>query len=456
MSGSKVVSLANLFRLSGEASEHSPFQGEHFNAVPSPPPTQKELEVPSGISSCFTAALVGTKKSSEQASFASNAQPPDRVFARYTEDLNILKIHEAVLARLSYERRTVKDLRASLSEMTRVPSSSLSFNENRQMEISVERTRSAILSLEEDSKTKEYSLLVKEILEEYTSISSNASKGIVIVKDLNDGSTDESREVVEKRVALIERYLDISKSYIALDVIRIASCKAQCGNCGADNSQSEVDEEGLRTCECGYERGDLSSQSFYKDSLRVGPGDKNTYLNRENFHKALMRYQGKQTKKPPVRLYQQLDERCRFLGLPSGESIRALPLTENGKKAGTSNQSMLLALNETNNSAYYEDINLICHIYWGWRLPDVSRHEEKIMQDYDLTQEIYDRIPNKERTASLNVQFRLYVHLLALGLPCSKDDFKMQIHRDSLLFHQSCWNLMCVALNLRPETQQVI
>jgi len=120
-----------------------------------------------------------------------------------------------------------------------------------------------------------------------------------------------------------------------------------------------------------------------------------------------------------------------------------LPLTENGRKKGTSREMMFEALSDTNNSAFYDDINLILHLYWGWELPNISHLEERIMEDYINTQQVYNSILKKDRDASLNIQFRLYVHLKAVGYPCTKDDFKIQTSRDSLIFHNEVWKEMC-------------
>jgi hypothetical protein len=162
-----------------------------------------------------------------------------------------------------------------------------------------------------------------------------------------------------------------------------------------------------------------------------------------------MRYQGKQPNKPPEKLYEQLDEYFIKIGKQTGEEIRKLSTTSEGKKKGTSRQLMYEALGETNNSAYYDDINLIMNIYWGWDLPDISDIEEKIMEDYINTQQVYNAIPNKDRNASLNIQFRLFVHLKALDYPCSKEEFKIQTSRDSLEFHQDMWMIMCEKTGLK-------
>jgi hypothetical protein len=102
------------------------------------------------------------------------------------------------------------------------------------------------------------------------------------------------------------------------------------------------------------------------------------------------------------------------------KEIKKLRLHQKEKRNTTSRQLMFEALGETNNSAYYDDINLIMHNYWGWDLPDIGDLEEQIMEDYVNTQQIYNGIPNKDRNASLNIQFRLFVHLKALGYPCTE------------------------------------
>ena len=71
------------------------------------------------------------------------------------------------------------------------------------------------------------------------------------------------------------------------------------------------------------------------------------------------------------------------------------------------------------------------------------------MEDYMTTQQIYNSIPHKDRNASLNIQFRLFVHLKAIGYPCTKEDFKIQTSRDSLEFHQEMWKIMCEKTGLK-------
>jgi hypothetical protein len=107
---------------------------------------------------------------------------------------------------------------------------------------------------------------------------------------------------------------------------------------------------------------------------------------------------------------------------------------------------MYKALKDTGNSDYYDHINIILNEMWGWVLPDVSHLEDKIMEDYDTSQRIYEVIP-KDRKSSLNSQFRLFKHLRRLGYPCKSKDFRIPTTHDILEFHNSTWAKMCEILN---------
>lgn len=377
--------------------------------------------------------------------------PPDLVRGSYTTDLNIFKIHEAILARFAFFQSIVPDIKREvefLESKLKIDAKLLNLNDTRKIKNDVIEYKKRVEDYESTKSKKEYEEKVKVILEDYGKVASNLSKGLVIFKKKVE---EESQDKIEYRLRLIRDYLHFAKDYIRLEIIHKVHVKAVCPICGLDFTKIFVDEEsGLCTCpECGYERESISHHSTFKDSQRVNIGNRNNYEDCENFRKVLMRFQGKQPNRPPGKLYEHLDEYFKKIRKPIGDEIQTLPLSSEGKKKGTSRQMMIEALIETNNTAYYDDINLIMHIYWGWELPDISELENKIMEDYMLTQQVYNTIPNKDRDASLNIQFRLFVHLKAIGYPCIKEDFKIQTSRDSLEFHQEMWKIMCEKTGLK-------
>jgi len=370
-------------------------------------------------------------------------EPPDRVSAVYKNDLDITMIHEAILSRFEYMKKTINKQREKIA-MLRTHLYNVTLNEHKETMLKIDNINKEIVSIESGTALHMYIVESEPLLNIYKSISKTKIVNIKI-----NSANEENYEKIEQRCSIIEKYLDIARKWIIIDVKRIIDIKIGCPSCGKEDNSSNDDSEGYSICECGYATETLSTAPSYKDSMRINSGCRNNYEDKENFRKALNNYQCKQVNKPPSLLYEQIDKYAISIGNHKSSYFLALPLDKNGKKEGTSKYLMLTYLRETKNTAYYEDINLICHMYWGWSVPNISHLEDKIMQDYDRTQDVYNSIPNKDRIASLNIQFRLYVHLKVYDVPCLKEDFKMQVQRESLLFHQDCWNKMCAATGLK-------
>lgn len=369
--------------------------------------------------------------------------PPDLVKGTYTTDLNINKIHEAILSRFSYFHSTIPLIEKQVTLLeNEIDPQEKTINEIKEIEHQIKVLKNSLDDYIHKKSLTTYISLTEKLLIEYNEVASNKSKGVVIFKKAKE---KEPPDILDKRLKVIRQYLDIAKDYIRLEIVHKQNIKSICYGCGMDLTNIFFDEEvGFCVCpSCGFEKESISHNSTFKDIQRSNTGNRNNYDDCENFRKALLRFQGKQANKPPPKLYEHLDVYFDKIGKPPRSEIIKLPLTSDGKKKGTTRQMMFEALSETNNSAYYDDINLIIHEYWGWKLPDISHLEDQIMEDYIATQQVYNQIPDKDRDASLNIQFRLFVHLKAVGYPCTKDDFKIQTSRDSLIFHSEMWKIMC-------------
>jgi hypothetical protein len=369
--------------------------------------------------------------------------PPDLVRGTYSTDLNINKIHDAILTRFKYFIDSIDTLKQQVANLIEnACDNTKPDNEIKMIYLQVDKLKIKIHDYENKISYTKYIKQVTPLLEKYNKVASNDSKGVIFfIKN----KEKEEEDIINYRLRIIRDYLELSKDYIRLELNQKFNSKVACMGCELDLTNIFVDEDsGLSVCpSCGYEKESISHNSNYKDTLRVNSNNRNNYDDCENFRKALYRFQGKQNNRPPVKLYEQLDLYfIRIKKFPGSEIIK-LPITEDGKKKGTSREMMFEALADTNNSAFYDDINLILHVYWGWELPNISHLEERIMEDYINTQQIYNSIAKKDRNASLNIQFRLYVHLKSVGYPCSKDDFKIQTSRDSLIFHNEIWREMC-------------
>jgi len=369
--------------------------------------------------------------------------PPDLVKGTYTKDLNINKIHEAICIRYEFFHKSIGIIQEEIIRITtQLESENLTYNDKRALETEINTLKKSMYDYENNVSFNKYLNDSKHLLDAYNQVASNKSKGVVIFCKIKE---EENSDVIKKRLKIIHDYLEVAKNHIRLEITQKLPNRLICPECQTDLSKTFLGEEiGICVCpECGYEREKMSHIITYKDNQYLNLNIKNSYEDCENFRKALQRFQGKQTHRPPQKLYEQLDNYFTKLGKGYGPDIQRLELNRDGQKPNTSRQMMFEALLETNNSGYYDDINLILHIYWGWTLPDISHLEDMIMEHYIETQKVYNSIENKDRDASLNIQFRLFVHLKAVGYPCSKHDFKIQTSRDSLIFHNEMWKIMC-------------
>lgn len=381
--------------------------------------------------------------------YMEKEEPPDLVKGTYTTDLNINKINDAIISRFKYFTSLIPEYEKNLNILNNVlETEHKTLNEIRAIKEDIQILSDKIQDYKNNISLNVYKQASEKLLENYNRVASDKSKGVIIFKQVKNV---ESKELINYRLKIISDYLEIAKKYINLEITRKVNIRATCGGCNIDLSNIFIDEDsGFYNCSnCGFEKEILSHNITYRDTQHNNNNSKNNYDDCDNFRKALARFQGKQSHRPPNKLYEQLDEYFTRINKPIGEEIIKLPLLSDGRKKGTSRQMMFEALSETSNSAYYDDINLILHTYWGWSLPDISQLEEKIMDDYIATQKVYNSIPDKDRDASLNIQFRLFVHLKAIDYPCNKDDFKIQTSRDSLIFHNEMWKIMCEKTNVK-------
>jgi len=99
----------------------------------------------------------------------------------------------------------------------------------------------------------------------------------------------------------------------------------------------------------------------------------------DNFVEALNRFQGKKLD-ISIEFMEKLDEYFISKGEKLGAEVRNLPLV-NGKRGRLSLRDLYQALKYMNQTEYYEHVNLITKIYWGWELPDIN--SEKLLKQYD-------------------------------------------------------------------------
>lgn len=368
---------------------------------------------------------------------------PDDLEVVYKKDYNILSVHDIIMKKFIWEEQVqLPELKKKIIELYKLLPVHNSIIQKKATKREIVELERKIKDIENSVKKSEYIMNAKHLVSEYKKIGSISN---VVSFEKNDKM---SIETVENNVdsayrhSLIQSYINLARRYININVVREPECGFICNGCGEDLENNSVVDDGIILClNCNTEKISIIRSPFYKDSVRVS-NTRNNYEDRENFMKALKRFQGKQINKPPSELYIELEHYFITKGHPSSDEYKGKPLTSDGKKDGTSRDLMYTALYDTGNSIYYEDINLILHNYWGWALIDLGHLEYRIMRDYDLTQRIYNDIP-KKRKSSLNSQFRLFKHLRRyqdeIKYPIRARDFKIPTTRAIFEWHENIW-----------------
>jgi hypothetical protein len=373
--------------------------------------------------------------------YSSETEIPDVIEASYVNDFNLIYIHDVIIRKLRAEYGFIPSLKAELDKELKIIKQPQTILERRNSMDKIRNLKKKIEDIQEGKRMREYMDKAEPLMKKYESM-------VPTMRKINFQSTEKERtEALQKeeydpeyikKMEVIRKYLDIAQKYINIRVIQKKKNVNFCA-CGYDLNDVHIDNFGTQICpSCGNERYIIGYNLCRRDTL----SSRNDYSDRDNFEKALRRYQGKQVDKIPGTLFRDLDEYFSSRGMAVGDEVKERDFDSRGRKRGTELPMLYKALQETGYSSLYEDANLIAHRYWGWKLPDVSHLEPIIMNDYEATQKVYNTLP-KDRSSSLGTQFRLFKHLQLRGHHCTIDDFKIVKMRSSLEFHDETWRQMC-------------
>jgi hypothetical protein len=369
-------------------------------------------------------------------------QLPTGVKGDYINDYPIINIHELIRTLFSGLSGKIPEMKKSIKNLI------FQLNNNSYISIEYEKKikqikdiEDRIEELESGSRWNKYISSVLPLLEEYIPLMTDEVKGVIVIgnKNIIDKFTQEEKF---RRLLLISEYIDIAKEYINIDIIHNPDIESRCPCCDILTNEMYVDDEyGVIICDCGYEKENLSKVVSWENSANINGGNRSNYLDLDTFKKAWYRQQGKCSDVIPESIINILDKYYISKGYHPSSYFKNLPNHPiNGRKEGTSIALLKEGLQNTGNQAYYNVINIVGNIYWGWILPDYKDVEEQVFEDYYKTQIVYNEI--KDRDSSLNINIRMYLHLRAVDFPTTLLDFKTLFSRDSLEYHQECWKKM--------------
>lgn len=367
--------------------------------------------------------------------------PPEKLIIRFTTDFNIDTADAIIKSALEKEIANVGKLEEEYTKSMQLASSPyLNTIDSRIAELKAEKLRAEIIELKSRKKYDAYVEESTPYLERYKTM-----PRVERVIDISGYDEDYITEEENKRALLIETYVKISKKYYNIECQRVLKDTSnQCVGCREILYDTYVMNESCLSCpNCGLVRtSGMISKVIENNSDAI---TQKIYMDTENFRKAFYRYMGLQDITFDIsKMCMELDDELQKNGNIPAAEIKSMPHNIHGKKDGT----LLQLLFDTMKSCgynNYEDGNRIAYELWGWELPThLLPLEDIIMNDYMITQKIYEDIPEHERNrkSCLGTQFRLYKHLQLRGHSCEPGDFKLPVQSASLEDQENLWMRM--------------
>lgn len=342
-------------------------------------------------------------------------------------DLDILSIDNKIQLSFENESKKLPQYKERLEELEKTfQSSNLPPRSKIDLEKSINDLQILIQRLERKEDLNFYIIETAEILEKYRQILKTPIKLSFCGKPKQD-----SKEKLE----LIQKYLEIAQKYYKVQT-KPSEKKFEfsCESC--TNKKDFVTEENAYIClECGAQQEILQHTISYKDSDRVNISTKYTYDRKVHFRDCINQYQGKQNCSIDQKVYDQLEDIFERHHLLVGDKntekiIRFSKITK---------EHILMFLKELDFSKHYENVTLIHYNITGKKPDDISYLEDKLLADFDLLVETYDKnFKDKvDRVNFISTHYVLYQLLRRHKHRCKKEDFVILKTMDRKAFHDN-------------------
>lgn len=236
------------------------------------------------------------------------------------------------------------------------------------------------------------------------------------------------------------KYLHIIRDYVPVEVHEEQTIDV-CTYCGSYNFITS--EESITCFDCCKQDDIYSIQSSYKDSNRVNVNQKYRYKRTAHFRDTVVQYQGKQNKKIPKKVYDDLTKEFRKMNIPI-KGDEPISNKEN-YNIRISKKLIYLMLKKTGNNSYYEDIHFIHAYFTGEPLHDIHNIEKDLFKDFDKIIEIYDGM-NIKRKNFLNSQYILFQLLKRYKVKVEEHDFEILKTTERLKVHDDIYKQICEQL----------
>jgi hypothetical protein len=369
------------------------------------------------------------------------------------ENYDILTLDEKIKNLFKDNKKNIETYKKKLKEIDESIENSekLSYREILKLTEQKKEYENKIETVDDVNILSEYLMFSQKIICNYVDHIKNPIKESFIKKG-NVESTDQNK----KKNELILEFLNIAKKYIPIVIPTFEEKINNKCECGSTEFDTQNDESNCK--QCGISTTLISSQTQFKDSDRINMDQKYKYGMKVHFKDTLNQFQGKQNKYIDKKVYQYLEKEFKTHGLVNEEIKLNLSDCKNQqdynnklrylKYSKITKEYLKMFLSEIGYNKNYEDVTLLHYHYTGIRPHDLSKYENDLLDDFDLVEEAYKKLPIEYNTRLnfLNNQYILFQLLRRRKYKCSINDFSLIKTIDKKIEHDEIYEQICLIL----------
>ena len=264
-----------------------------------------------------------------------------------------------------------------------------------------------------DVSVNYYTIESAALLEEYKRILNAPVKVSFVGKSVKNNKQKQN---------LINTYLEIAGKYVNININPEAKVyKIVCKNCRVCKDFDIVDENIHICTNCSAQEIIVKNISSYKDIDRINISSKYLYDRKVHFRDNINQYQGKQNVTIHQQVYDDLERQFELHHLLLDESQCK---DKKDRFRNITKEHVYMFLKELDYTKHYENATMIHYNMTGIKPDDIGHLEERLLEDFDLLTETYDKIfKNIDRKNFINTSFVLFLLLSKYKHPCKKEDF---------------------------------
>lgn len=366
-------------------------------------------------------------------------------------EIDIIHIDEKIKKNILKDINKFEEYKKELETLEILKTNSEILPEKRKKEIyfKIDLLKQKLFEIENNIIMSEYICMSSPILTKYKKLINTPVRlsffngrspfnGQSIYDNLNTQKNSKINEEKEKQ-DIIDEFLTIAKNYIPINTYKEETSQQYYCECGSFNNCIELQNK-IICNECSSVHSIQSIQTSFKDIDRVNLSQKYKYKKKVHFRDTLNQYQGKQNKNVE-HIYPILEEQFLLHNLVNKDGK-----TNYEKYSSITKEHIYMFLFETNNSNFYEDINMIHTYFTGIPCPDISDIEHLLYEDFDKVVDAYESLGDIERIHFLNGQYILYQLLKRRKYKVKENDFDILKTRERLVEHDEIYQKICLKL----------